>query len=142
MFKIKRTKNKTVVSEDLLLIKVLRWAYDRGSRGFLMSELYDAVAATQKDKMWIGRMMMGEINGEPHLIMHMGSRHTGGEYLYFITSTGATTLIDYLELKEARESSKEAKKIATWSIGIAIVVGIFQILASWKDLLELFCLLV
>lgn len=39
--------------------------------------------------------------------------------------------IDYLDLKEARESSKEAKRLAMWSIWIAVVVGIFKILTSF-----------
>ena len=34
------------------------------------------------------------------------------------------------DLKEARESSREAKRLAMWSIWIAVTVGIFQVITS------------
>ena len=123
MFRKKTTK-------DSLFIRTLQWASDRGSVGFKMDELEAAVAVDDGGFVWVKRMMLGEINGEAPLITHLGSRHTGGEYQYFITGSGASALMDYLELKEARESSTQAKYIAISSLVIATMVGIAQIIVQ------------
>jgi hypothetical protein len=117
-------------AKDPLFIRTLQWASDRGSVGFKMDELKAAVAYDDGEIVWVKRMMLGEINGEPPLIANLGSYHTGGEYLYFITGSGASALMDYLELKEARESSKHAMFIAMGSLFIATLVGIAQIVVQ------------
>jgi hypothetical protein len=124
-------KRKTEKLIDLpLFIRVLQWASDRGSVGFKMEELKQAVVKDDDEWVWIQRMMLGEINGDPPLLCHLGSHHKGGEYTYFITGSGASVLLDYLELKEARESSKEAKYIAIGSLILATIVGIAQIVVQ------------
>lgn len=117
-------------TKDPLLIHALQWASDRGSAGFKMGELKAAVTDDQEEWVWVQRMMLGEINGEPTLITHLGAHHTGGEYSYFISGSGASLLMDYLELKEARESSKQAMYIAIGSLFIATFVGIAQIVVQ------------
>ena len=42
--------------------------------------------------------------------------------------------VDYIELSEARKSSKTAMKFATWSLIISILVGFGQILVQILDL--------
>lgn len=121
MFKKRSTK-------EALFIRVLQWASDRGSAGFKMNELKEAVTENDGEWAWVQRMMLGEINGEPPLVAHLGSHHKGdGEYDYFITSSGASALMDYLELKEARESSRQAMYIAIGSLVVATLVGGAQI---------------
>ncbi len=115
--------------KDPLFIRTLQWASDRGSTGFKMDELRTAVA-DDEEFVWVKRMMLGEINGEPPLIAHLGSHHTDGEYQYFITGSGSFALIDYLELKEARESSRQAMRTAIGSLIIATIVGIAQIVVQ------------
>jgi hypothetical protein len=119
------------LTKEPLFIRALQWASDRGSVGFKIDDLEKAVTDDEGEWVWVQRMMLGEIHGEPPLIAHLGSHHTGGgEYAYFITSSGASALVDYLELKEARESSKQAMYIAIGSLIIATLVGIAQIIVQ------------
>lgn len=121
---------KKKITKDPLYIRALQWASDRGSVGFKMGELKAAVAEDEGEWVWVVRMMTGEINGDPPLIFHLGPRHQGGEYTYFLTGSGASALLDYLELKEARESSRQAMYIAIGSLMVATIVGIVQIIVQ------------
>lgn len=119
---------KKTTDLDPLFIRTLQWASNKGSDGFKMSELREAIAKNDDEWVWIQRMMLGEINGDTPLIFHLGQhRREDGEYKYFLTGSGNSVLMDYLELKEARESSTQAKYIAIGSLIIATLVGIAQI---------------
>ncbi len=123
--KIFRKKDK---KRDPLFIRVLKWASDRGSAGFRLEELKSAVTSDDEEWIWVKRMMLGEIQGDPPLIFHLGNHHTGGgEYKYFLTGSGASALMDYLELNEARNSSRSAMRWAIASFSLAAVVGLVQI---------------
>jgi len=120
-------KNKAN-SDNTLFIRTLQWASDRGSAGFTLSELKAAVTTDEGEWIWVQRMMLGEINGDPPLIFHLGAHHKGeGEYTYFLTGSGASALMDYLELKEARKNAFSAMKWAIASFTLATIVGIAQI---------------
>ncbi|OGG54853.1 hypothetical protein A3C20_00345 [Candidatus Kaiserbacteria bacterium RIFCSPHIGHO2_02_FULL_55_25] len=132
MFRKKAEKEK-------LFIRVLQWASDRGSAGFKLNELKKAIADDEEEWTWIQRMVLGEIHGNPILIAHLGSHHKKeGEYNYFITGAGASALVDYVALREARKSSHSATIWAAVSFGVAIVslliaaiVGGFQIRSTY-----------
>ncbi|MFA6158343.1 MAG: hypothetical protein WC763_01830 [Candidatus Paceibacterota bacterium] len=122
------TKNN---SKEPLHVRALQWAFDRGSLGFKINELKEAITSNEDEWIWIKRMMLGEIQGEPPLIAHLGTHHTGnGEYLYFVTSSGASTLVSYIELREAKKSSDRAKYIAISSLVIAILGSVAEILVQ------------
>lgn len=114
-------------SEDSIYIRTLKWASARGTAGFLLDELKIAVAHNEEEWIWIRRMFLGEINGEPVLIAHNGTSSNGGHYRYFLSASGAAAAIDYTELKEARASGKLATKLSIAAILIGVVVGIAQI---------------
>jgi hypothetical protein len=57
-------------------------------------------------------------------------KEIGGITLFSLTDKGISAAVDFMELHEARESSKQAKKVATWSLWIAIGVGLGQIITS------------
>lgn len=63
------------------------------------------------------------------LVLKTGENpHTNNSWLYTINLDTHFKYIDYLELREARENAKEARKLASWAIlvsVIAIVVSIF-----------------
>jgi hypothetical protein len=121
---------KKVVKESLF-IRTLQWASNRGSVGFKMQELRDAVIENEEEWIWVKRMMFGEINGDAPLICHLGGHHKGdGEYSYFLTGSGASALMDYIELKEARQNAKSAMRWAVASFTLAVIVGLAQILVS------------
>ncbi len=129
MFSLKKNflnSNKTE-AKDPLFIRVLQWASDRGSVGFKMGELREATTKDEGEWVWVQRMMLGEIQGDPPLIFHLGAHHKEGEYTYFLTGSGAAALMDYLELKEARQSSKQARWYAIIAIVISVIVGAIQI---------------
>jgi hypothetical protein len=112
--------------KDPLFIRTLQWASDRGSVGFKMHELRAAVTKDEEEWKWVQRMMLGEINGDPPLISHLGSHHTeGGEYRYFMTGSGASALIDYMGLEQAREGGRQAMRVAIASILISILTAYF-----------------
>ncbi len=117
---------KTV--KESLFIRTLQWASDRGSVGFKMNELKEAVTDDEGEWIWVQRMMFGEINGDAPLICHLGAHHKeDGEYDYFLTGSGASALMDYLELKEARQNARSAMKWAIASFTLAVIVGLAQI---------------
>lgn len=123
-----------------LFIRTLQWAYDRGSVGFKLNELKEAVTSNEGEWVWVQRMMLGEIHGDPPLISHLGAHHIKeGEYDYFLTGSGASALVDYLELKESRKNANTAMGWAIASFMLAAVVGGFQIWSTYltRDSLEL-----
>ena len=123
-------KKKKIIANDPLFIRTLQWASDRGSVGFKLSELREAVTKDEGEWKWVQRMMLGEIQGDPPLIFHLGAHHQGGDYIYFLTGSGASALMDYVELKEARENARSAMKWAIASFALAIVIGLAQIIVQ------------
>ena len=91
----------------------------------------DAVTNDEDERVWFKRMMLGEIQGDLPLIYHSGSHHQGGgEYKYFLTGSGASALMDYIELKEARESSRKAMYIAIGSLVITALLSVASIVVQ------------
>lgn len=130
-------KRKKMAANDTLFIRTLQWASDRGSVGFKVGELKAAVTTDEEEWVWVQRMMFGEINQDPPLISHLGAHHKGdGEYNYFLTGSGASALMDYLELREARENAQNAMWWAIASFSLAIVVGFSQIFVG---LMQVYC---
>jgi hypothetical protein len=119
-------RSKKINPDQKIFIRTLQWASDRGPTGFSISELKAATTTSEEEWTWVKRMFLGEINGEPALIYHDGVARDGG-YRYFLTGSGATVLMDYLELKQARESAKSAMRWATASLLLAAFVGFIQI---------------
>jgi len=114
--------------KESLFIRTLQWASDRGSAGFQIEELKKAVVNNEEEWIWIQRMMLGEIQGDPPLIFHLGPHQKSNEgYKYFLTGSGASALMDYLELKEARKNAKSAMRWAIASFTLAVLVGLVQI---------------
>ena len=118
------------VNKEPLIIRALQWASDRGSVGFELTELKTAIAEDEGEWEWIRRMMLGEINGNTPFIYHLGRMNQEGKWIYFLTNSGAIALMDYFELKEARDSSRRATYIAIGSLIIATLVGIAQIVVQ------------
>jgi hypothetical protein len=55
---------------------------------------------------------------------------TPNVYYYSLNEKGMSAVVDYLELKEARKSGKNAMYIAVGSLVIATIVGIAQIVVQ------------
>lgn len=120
-------------------IRALLWALDKGSDGFTIDELKAAITNDEREQLWIQRMLLGEINGEP-LIFHMGTnnRNRNGEYVYYLTGSGTAKIIDYLKLEDAKNASKKAEQHALWAfcltvftLLVSIVIGVYQIWSTF-----------
>jgi hypothetical protein len=120
-------------TEESLYIKILLWAYDNSVQGFSEQELFEKFEITPGSvdyKLYLKFFRDGNSSsGNPAIIDHFDTRNNIS--FWCLTEKGMSAAIDYLDLKEARESSKEAKRLAMWSIWIAVIVGIFQILTSF-----------
>jgi hypothetical protein len=103
----------------------LKWTSDRGTAGFTMDQLKVALDADSEDMLWIQTMF----TGSERLISSIGGRTDNDKnLLYYLTAAGSSAAVDYLELKQARDDSKEARKLALWAIWIGIGVGAVQII--------------
>lgn len=120
-------------TEESLYIKILIWAYENSVRGFTEQELFEKfkiIPNSTEYRLYLKLFKDGNSSsGNPSTIDQFEVRGNIGYCC--LTDKGMASAVDYLDLKEARESSKEAKRLAMWSIWIAVVVGIFQILTSF-----------
>lgn len=119
-------------TEESFYIKILIWAYENSVRGFTEQELFEKfkiIPNSTEYKLYLKLFKDGNSStGNPSTIDQFEIRNEVG--ILCLTDKGMASAIDYLDLKEARESSKEAKRLAMWSIWIAVIVGIFQIITS------------
>jgi hypothetical protein len=92
---------------------------------------------------WINKTFFQNHQGDTPLVSSL--RDENGVTLFSLTDKGYSAAVDYLELKAAYESGKQARIIAIISIVIGIVVGglqiFFQILnfESWESFVYKFC---
>ncbi|MCX6757522.1 MAG: hypothetical protein NTZ44_01400 [Candidatus Nomurabacteria bacterium] len=118
-------------TEESLYIKILIWAFNKPN-GFTEVQLFDKfkiISGSTEYFLYLKLFKDGNSStGNPAMIDQFEVRNNIGYCC--LTDKGMASAIDYIDLKEARESSKDAKKIAMWSIWIAVIVGIFQILTS------------
>lgn len=128
-------------TEESFYVQILLWAYEKtaAGTGFTESELEEKFDlknnAGDKHKLYLKLFRDGTSDNHP-VIDHFYNKHSGLRHdSYFcLSDKGMASAIDYIDLKEARESSATAKEIAFWSIGIAIVVGILQIIIALLQL--------
>lgn len=115
-------------TEESLYIKILTWAYEK-SAGFTDGEilekfkLKDGSGANYKIYIKLFR------NGTNPLI-NAEYDYTTDTHTYYLSDRGMSAVVDYLDLKEARDSSEDAKRWAMWSIWTAIIIGIAQVVLS------------
>ncbi len=108
-----------------LYTEILLWAYKKQTQGFTQPELSKAFNIQGELGQWVTRTFY---TGNPPLIGHLMSKD--GKDFYALTSSGLSTAIDYIELREARRSSKIATWTAIAAILISIAVGAWQIITT------------
>jgi len=122
-------------TEESFYIKILIWAFSK-TKGFTEGELFQEfkiLPGSTEYYLYLKLFKDGNSSsGNPSTIDQFEVRNNIAYCC--LTDKGMASAIDYLDLKEARESSKEAKRLAMWSIWIAVIVGIFQIITSLCDL--------
>lgn len=115
-------------TKDHIYTVVLTWAYEKQQAGFTRVELIQSLNLEGDRMNWVVKTFFEGTNDNPPLIGHFVTRD--GKDYYALSSRGIAAAIDYLELKESKESSRQAKTIAYWSIGIGVVVGLVQIIVA------------
>lgn len=119
-------------TEESFYIKILLWAFSK-TKGFTEKELFDEFkiqSGSTEYYLYLKLFKEGNYSsGNPSTIDQFEVRNNIGYCC--LTDKGMASAIDYLDLKEARESSEDAKSLALWSIWIAVIVGIFQIITSF-----------
>lgn len=118
-------------TEESLYVKIITWAYEKSATGFTDQELLDKFSLKEGNgeqyKMYVKIFRNGTIDN-PSLIDQY--KYEDNKHYFCLSERGMAAAIDYLDLKEARESSKEAKTLAMWSIWIAILVGLAQVVLA------------
>jgi len=117
--------------KDSLYIKALLWAYEKRDVGFMKQEMKKELNISDEEWPWVSWMLFNGLNGDSPLAYPISNEFTGKHYTdhnqFFLTASGTSAVIDYLELKEAQEGGKRATRIAIASIIISILVGLAQI---------------
>jgi hypothetical protein len=114
----------TMKKGENLYIEILLWAYNKGQTGFTREELMEAFNLSGDLEAWIREIFFRGGDNDRPIIGRLN------DHLYSLTDKGMSAAIDYIELKEARESSKRAMYIDIGSLILATIVGITQILIS------------
>jgi hypothetical protein len=118
-------------TKDHIYIQILTWAYDKQQTGFTREEMNEKFNLKGELFTWVNEAFFFGTNDDRPLMSVLIRRE---EKDYFaLSGKGISAAIDYLELKEARESSKEARMIAIISIIIGIIVGIAQIIVAFNQ---------
>lgn len=108
-------------------LKILLWAYKKQETGFFEEDLLTEFSLQKKEEReWYARTFKQGQPGDRLIEFFLGTE----EHKCFITAKGISAVIEYLNLEEAKKSSKRAEKIALIAIGIGIIVGIAQIIIS------------
>ncbi len=119
-------------TEESLYIKVLIWTYNNSVNGFTEQNLLDQFkidVGSNEYKQYLKFFRNGsDFNGNPPLIDDFNNKD--GISYWCLTDRGMSAAIDYLDLKEARENSRQAMYIAIGSLIIATAVGIAQIIVQ------------
>ncbi|TRZ65077.1 MAG: hypothetical protein D4Q79_00050 [Spirochaetia bacterium] len=117
-------------TEDTLYIKILIWAYQRQEAGFSWGDLKKEFGLSLEQEQWVQKVFRSNMPVNNNLIDHLSYNEQKDEHLFVITSKGTSAAIEYLNLMEAKISSKRAEKIALVAIVIGVVVGVFQIIVG------------
>ena len=117
-------------TEDTLYIKILIWAYQRQEAGFSWGDLKTEFELSSAQEQWIQKIFRSNMPASDNLIDHLSYNEQKDSHLFVITSKGTSAAIEYLNLMEAKMSSKRAEKIALVAIVIGATVGVFQIIVA------------
>jgi len=123
-----RRRKQTV--QESLYVRILVWAFEQ-RQGFSEQQLLDEfdIKGGTETYQWYQHVFRFGTNDNPAMLVHFCTRRVDGNDIGFqcLSEKGMSAAIDYLELREARESSRKAMFIATGSLILATLVGIAQI---------------
>lgn len=115
--------------ESSVYVRILLWAYSKQHSGFSKQEMRDFLGTPSNEEWaWIEWLFSSGLNGEAPLIWSMPGESYGSKF--YLTSSGVSAAVDYLELKEAQEAGRRGEFLAKWAIAIGVLVGLAQIVVQ------------
>lgn len=117
--------------EDSVYVKGLVWAYERQGRGFTKEEFREALQITDPEWDIVEWLFFNGISHDSPLIWtplkeYLRHGQIWGDIMH-LSPSGMSAAVDYLELKEAQKSGRNAMRIAIFTVVISIAVGLAQI---------------
>lgn len=124
---------QNMMDKENLYIRILLWVYERQETGFAWKELGKEFNLNDLQDNWIKKIFLTTSYADRKFIeiLRNDQSVTPNVYYYSLNEKGMSAVIDYQELKEARESSRDAKFIAIGSLALATIVGIAQIVVQF-----------
>lgn len=123
-----------MVTEEQIYIKILLWIFGKQHTGFTNQELQREFNLDENQQIWVQKVFRPASTEERLFDVLVGTQNSPQSHMntaiMVITGKGIASAIDYLDLKEARESGADAKKLALRSIWVAIGLGVVQILIA------------
>ncbi len=111
----------TRTEKEDLHIKILRYAL--ANRGFTVYEIQEGLGCSQEEKVFIQE----EIYSSSDYFTSVGSTETGYAPKYMLSLEGRMRLLEYDELKEARQNAYEAKIMALAAFMVSVVGVVAQL---------------
>lgn len=115
---------------EKLYIKTLLWAYEKQGEGFTLEELKGNLGFNDREWEWWRKTFVTSNDNDRKLIDYFHYEEDGNRHRYTLNDKGMAAVVDYIELKEARESSKRAMYIAVASLALATIMSIASIVVQ------------
>lgn len=120
-------------TEKSLYIRILLWVYERQDVGFSWEDLEKEFGLNATQMPWVQKVFYSNSPPSENLIDHLNYSDEN-MHRFLITAKGTSAAVEYLNLKEAKEGSRRAEKIALVAIVIGVVVGMLQIIIGLAQL--------
>lgn len=101
-------------------IKILEWAYEKHQEGFTLNELKHALDVTDKEWEWWKTVFITTSENDRKLIELFQTSENSEEKKYTLNDKGMLAVVNYRELKQARDESKKANTRAILSALLAV----------------------
>lgn len=113
---------------EKLYARILVWTYNKHEVGFTFDEVINEFELTSPHlKRWVREIFFRGSDGDRPMTYRWSVEGIAATDFFSLSDKGIAAAIDYIELKEARESSREAKVYAITAIIISILVSLYQI---------------
>lgn len=106
---------------DNFYVRVLRWAKEKGSEGFLLSDMDKGLSLTEKQ--------INLIDYTANVDDSVFIRPDSHKFEYKLSFEGYFKLLEYDELQEARASAKQARFYAIYAMlisAISSLIGVYS----------------
>lgn len=145
------TFSEHINKEDNNIIRIAAFIADKGTEGVVWKELiiflhqHNQLTDNEKEELIksekypTGTSAIEEKFRKLIFLLDIGSSFDRDDYKISVTFEGVTSLLDFIELKHARQNSRDAKRYSLLAIGISVfalifsvVIGLIQLNSSVK----------